>query len=246
MQSQSNQIIEFVSVVHITIEIDMNKNNFLVNLFDEKRVLICILACWTVISSAVFGYILLKDESTFLMCGPNNHNKLFGVPLDNWHKWSAVALYTFIATCIASFSGDAIFPFVSNVIMDPKTKYIPYSKFTCLMIIQTFTIYEVCFHVIGTFVALTQIDFTLIRITADLLINYYTTGWFLRGKTVDKNKYDEWKKENDDSNNVSNEMNEIKTDRKSGAEKENEQDDSIHDKFAVQSNEKENELLLTQ
>ena len=218
----------------------------IVNLFDEKRVLICILACWTIISSIVFGYILLKDGSTFLICGPNDHNKLFGVPLNNWHKWCVVALYTFIATCIASFSGDAIFPFVSNVIMDPKTKYIPYSKFTCLMIIQTFTIYEVCFHVIGTFVALTQIDFTLIRIAADLFINYCTTGWFLRGKIVDKSKYDEWKKENDETNTVSKEMNEIKTDVNASDENENEQDDSVHDKFAMQNNEKENEQLLVQ
>jgi len=224
----------------------MNTNNFLVNLFDEKRVLICILACWTIISSIVFGYILLKDGSTFLICGPNDHNKLFGVPLNNWHKWCAVALYTFIATCIASFSGDAIFPFVSNVIMDPKTKYIPYSKFTCLIIIQTFTIYEVCFHVIGTFVALTQIDFTLIRIAADLLINYYTTGWFLRGKIVNKTKYDEWKKENDESNTVLKEMNDIKTDVNASDENGNEQDDSVHDKFSMQNNEKENEQLLTQ
>jgi len=224
----------------------MNTNNFLVNLFDEKRVLICILACWTIISSIVFGYILLKDGSTFLICGPNDHNKLFGVPLNNWHKWCAVALYTFIATCIASFSGDAIFPFVSNVIMDPKTKYIPYSKFTCLIIIQTFTIYEVCFHVIGTFVALTQIDFTLIRIAADLLINYYTTGWFLRGKIVNKTKYDEWKKENDESNTVLKEMNDIKTDVNASDENGNKQDDSVHDKFSMQNNEKENEQLLTQ
>ena len=224
----------------------MSTNNFLVNLFDEKRVLICILACWTIISSIVFGYILLKDGSTFLICGPNDHNKLFGVPLNNWHKWCAVALYTFIATCIASFSGDAIFPFVSNVIMDPKTKYIPYIKFTCLIIIQTFTIYEVCFHVIGTFVALTQIDFTLIRITADLLINYYTTGWFLRGKIVDKTKYDEWKKENDESNTVLKEMNDIKTDVNASDENGNKQDDSVHDKFSMQNNEKENEQLLTQ
>jgi len=224
----------------------MNTNNFLVNLFDEKRVLICILACWTITSSIVFGYILLKDGSTFLICGPNDHNKLFGVPLNNWHKWCAVALYTFIATCIASFSGDAIFPFVSNVIMDPKTKYIPYSKFTCLIIIQTFTIYEVCFHVIGTFVALTQIDFTLIRIAADLLINYYTTGWFLRGKIVNKTKYDEWKKENDESNTVLKEMNDIKTDVNASDENGNKQDDSVHDKFSMQNNEKENEQLLTQ
>ena len=68
-------------------------------------------------------------------------------------------------------------------------------------------------------------------------------------------QYDEWKKENDDSTNVSNEMNEIKTDvnattrnknERNEDENEKEQDESVHDKFALQNNEKENELLLSQ
>jgi hypothetical protein len=58
-------------------------------------------------------------------------------------KWWAVALYTFFSTCIAAFSGDAIWPFLTNVVMDPKTKYIPYTKMTCLTIIQVQTIYGI-------------------------------------------------------------------------------------------------------
>ena len=76
--------------------------------------------------------------------------------------------------------------------MDHKTRYIPYSKCTCLAIIQIHTVYGVCFSVIGTFVALSQVDQTLIRIAADMLINYYTTEWFLRYKLVDRDKYEQW------------------------------------------------------
>ena len=47
--------------------------------------------------------------------------------------------------------------------------------------------------VIGMFVALTQVDFMLIRILADIIVNHYTTFWFLRGKKVDPNKYELWK-----------------------------------------------------
>lgn len=171
-------------------------------MFDEKRLLIAGLAIWTLISSTIFVIIMVKDDSKFLSFGPNEHNKLFGVTLNNWEKWSAVAIYTFISTCIASFAGDAIWPFITNVIMDYKSKHVPYSKNTCLIIIQIFTIYEVCFHVIGTFVTLTQLDFTIIRIVADLTINYFTTGWFLRGKVVDKVKYDEWKREEHETYNA--------------------------------------------
>ena len=46
------------------------------------------------------------------------------------------------------------------------------------------------------FVALTQVDFMLIRIAADLVVNHYTTYWFLRGKKVDPIKYEQWKEAN--------------------------------------------------
>lgn len=110
-------------------------------LFDDKRLLSALLAVWTIISGVIFVMIMVQDGSNFLICGPNAHNLLFGVALDTWTKWWAVALYTFFSTCIAAFSGDAIWPFLTNVVMDPKTKYIPYSKATCLVIIQVQTIY---------------------------------------------------------------------------------------------------------
>jgi len=43
--------------------------------------------------------------------------------------------------------------------------------------------------VIGLFVALSQVDFMLIRLTADLLVNHFTTFFFLKGKTVNLRRY---------------------------------------------------------
>ncbi len=40
--------------------------------------------------------------------------------------------------------------------------------------------------VLGLFVALTQVDFMLVRIAADMVINHVTTYYFLNGKTVRK------------------------------------------------------------
>jgi len=117
--------------------------SFWLFLFDDKRLLSGLLALWTIVSSVIFVMIMIKDDSKFLYCGPNSKNLLFGVALDTWSKWWAVALYTFFSTCIAAFSGDSIIPFLTNVVMDPKTKYIPYSKLTCLTIIQVQTIYGI-------------------------------------------------------------------------------------------------------
>ena len=162
-------------------------------MFDDKRLLVLALLAWTLISSSVFCVIMIKDGSNFLLFGPNSQNKLLGVSLDSWFKWWVTALYTFISTAIAAFAGDSLWPFITNTIQDHKTVYIPYSKPMCLAIIQIFTIYGVIMSVIGMFVALTQIDFMLIRIAADLVVNHYTTYWFLRGKQVDPTKYEQWK-----------------------------------------------------
>ena len=70
--------------------------------------------------------------------------------------------------------------------------HIPYSKYTCLFIIQVWTTYAVIMGTIGLFVALTQVDFLLIRLVADLIVNHVTTAYFLRSKVVDPERYHLW------------------------------------------------------
>ena len=149
---------------------------------------------WTLMSSMTFLVIMIEDGSPFLSFGPNTRTKLMGVTLDTWGKWWCVAIYTFTSTGIAAFSSDAVVPWITNTIQDHKTQFIPYSKFTCLCIIQAFTVYAIVMSVIGMFVALTQVDFMLIRIAADLVVNQYTTYWFLRGKSTDPLRYQLWLK----------------------------------------------------
>ena len=53
--------------------------------------------------------------------------------------------------------------------------------------------------VIGLFVALSQVDFMLIRLVADLMVNHFTTYFFLRGKSVNLRKYEEHNRRPDHS-----------------------------------------------
>lgn len=161
-------------------------------LFEDQRLLVGMLTVWTVLSSAVCYYIMLVDHSPFLSFGPNARTVLFGVKLDSWFKWWVVAIYTFVSTTIAAFASDSIVPWVTNTIQDHKTKYIPYPPCVCIVIIQLFTIYAVIMSVIGLFVALSQVDFMLIRLAADLIVNHVTTLYFVHGKIVDAARYREW------------------------------------------------------
>ena len=160
--------------------------------FNDRRIITLLLGIWTLLCATVFCVIMQEDKSPFLSFGPNEHSRLLGVALNTWPKWWCVAIYTFFSTGIAAFSSDSVEPFILNTVQDHKTVYIPYSKFTCLIIIQVFTCYAVVVTIIGLFVALTQVDFTLIRLASDLIVNYITTTYFLRGKIVDRYKYDAW------------------------------------------------------
>jgi len=144
---------------------------------------------WTVLSSAVFCAIMIDDNSPFLNFGPSERTVLFGVKLDTWGIWWCVAVYTFVSTAVAAYASDSIVPWITNTVQDHKTQYIPYSKVTCLFIIQVFTCYAVIMSVIGLFVALSQVDFMLIRLAADLLVNHFTTFFFLKGKLVNVRRY---------------------------------------------------------
>ena len=130
----------------------------------------------TLVSTAVFSYIMIKDNSNFLKIGPNDVNELFGVKMNTWFKWWVTAIYTFVSPAIADFASDSLCPFFSNVVEDHKTRLSTFhTKLMCLMIVKSFTIYGVTMSVIGMFVALTQVVFMFIHVAADLVVNAHTT-----------------------------------------------------------------------
>lgn len=59
------------------------------------------------------------------------------------------------------------------------------AQVTCLAITQVHTAYCHIMGVFGIFLLFSQIDFLLVRMFADLLVNHYTTMKFMDGKRVD-------------------------------------------------------------
>ena len=102
-----------------------------------------------------------------------------------------VAGFTFVNTLINDFMSDALSPWITNTITDHKTRFIPYSKATCLGITQCWAVYCNIMGVVGLFLAMTQIDFVLIRLAADLTVNVYTNLKFMRHKVVCPQRYAE-------------------------------------------------------
>lgn len=159
-------------------------------LFDDKRLAVSLLMVWLTIVIVVFKDIGLLDTK-FMTLGPSPNAIFMGVTLDTWYKWNMVAAFTFINTSINDFMSDAISPWILNTITDHKSKYIPYPKYVCLGISQLWAIYCNLMSVFGMFLAMTQMDFVLIRMLADLAVNTYTNMKFMRFKEYSPIKYND-------------------------------------------------------
>jgi len=156
--------------------------------FDDKRIAVAVLMMWLTIVVTIFKDIGLLDTS-FMQFGPSSTAKFMGVILDTWYKWGMVAAFTLCNTAVNDFMSDAISPWIINTITDHKTRFIPYPKIICLGIAQMWAIYCNLMSVFGMFLAMTQIDFVLIRMLADLSVNTYTNMKFMRGKEYSPDMY---------------------------------------------------------
>ena len=156
--------------------------------FDDKRMAVAVLMVWLTVVMTVFKDIGLLDTS-FMQFGPCDTAKFMGVVLDTWYKWGMVASFTMLNTSMNDFMSDAISPWILNTITDHKSRYIPYPKYVCLGIAQSWAIYCNLMSVFGMFLAMTQIDFVLIRMMADLTVNTYTNLKFMRHKEFSPDKY---------------------------------------------------------
>jgi hypothetical protein len=158
-------------------------------IFDDKRVAISVLMVWLIIVLVSFNTIGLF-HSDFMRFGPHPTTKIMTLTIDTWHNWWLVAMASFLSTCVNDFFGDSLSPFFLNTIQDHKTKYLPYSKTTCYIILQLWSTYCCLMSIFSVSLLMSQIDFLLIRLIADLAVNTFTTFKFLKGKEVNLRLYE--------------------------------------------------------
>ena len=95
--------------------------------FDDKRLCVFILMSWLCIVLVSF-YDIGLFHGNYMQMGPSSNTKFMDITLDTWYKWSMVAVFTGVSTCVNDFMSDSISPWLLNTITDHKTKYIPFPK----------------------------------------------------------------------------------------------------------------------
>jgi hypothetical protein len=151
-------------------------------LFNDKRLTALIMGVWCAVVLIIFFFLGVL-HSNFFRFGPSHNLHFMTVPIDTWGEWFLLSLYCCVDTLIKSFGHDATIPWATTTIVDPKSKTLPYSKLTCLLIIETFYGYVHLSYIFKFFLSFTQIDFVLISTVSDMAMKVYSYSSYMADKT---------------------------------------------------------------
>lgn len=150
-------------------------------IFRDQIKIMYIIFIWMGILLFIFLSLGITN-SQFLSFGPSKETIFLNIIIDTWGKWSLLSVFMFFNTLFKVFIDESVYPFISNYIQDPKCQVISYSKNSCMYICLTYYFYVNIISILSIAGSFTQIDFLLIRASADLLISYFTTREFLEDK----------------------------------------------------------------
>jgi hypothetical protein len=89
-------------------------------LFDDKRCTVALLLVWMVAVCTIF-YFLGAFHMSYMHIGPGEKTEFMGLKIDSWGKWSALAAFSFLNTCINEFISNALGPwFVNSLQVSPR------------------------------------------------------------------------------------------------------------------------------
>jgi hypothetical protein len=166
--------------------------NFLLSglntVFDDKRIMVGVIWVWMLIVLGVFTEMGLL-RSDFVRFGPSPTTLYVGIVLDTWAKWGAVAVFTAISSFMNDLAGESLEPFFLMVIRDHKTRYIPYSKTTSVMLNQGWSLYCSIMSVFGLYTYFAQVDLLVIKMCVALIVNMYSSWRYLRNKDHEPVEY---------------------------------------------------------
>jgi hypothetical protein len=156
--------------------------------FDDKRIMIGVVWVWMIVVLCVFTEMGLL-RSDFVRFGPSPTTMYVGIVLDTWSKWSAVAIFTAISSFMNDLAGESLEPFFLMVIRDHKTRFIPYSKNTSILLNQGWSLYCSIMSVFGLYTYFAQADLLVIKMCVGLVVNLYSSWRYLRNKQHEPVKY---------------------------------------------------------
>lgn len=154
-------------------------------MFLDKRLTAVVLLVWLLIVLVVFSCLGVL-HSQFFRFGPSPSLHFMTIPIDTMEEWLLLALYCCVDTLVKTFGHDAVVPWLTHTISDPKVKSLPYRRSVCLLVMEVYYGYVHVSFMFKFFLSLAQVDFVLINALSDMAMKIFSYSSFMRDKTYNK------------------------------------------------------------
>jgi hypothetical protein len=141
-----------------------------------------IVAFWMVAISC----IMMSNTHEQIQYGPNDKLYLFKIQINTYEKYMCIIIFCFINSILRSCNHNILQPWVTNEIQDTdkKNKH-TLRLYDCYEIVSVSNIYYWFDFYIYMNILLSQIDFFVVEITADICISLWVTKYYLDKKRND-------------------------------------------------------------
>lgn len=150
----------------------------------NKKVIIasCVYTIWTLI--VVLSFLELGViRSDFYRFGPSSTLVIpfINIHIDNWWRWSEIAIYCVLNQGIGIYVGDMIYPWIVNTAMDPESK-LDMSPLITWILTNIYFILPGLDRLFTFAISYTQIDFLLLQLITTVFVGSCTNGWIIFNK----------------------------------------------------------------
>lgn len=145
-----------------------------------------------IVSKIFIGWILLicivltvllcnipSEYKTFYRFGPHKDLRILGIQIDNGWKYFGVFLYSFINSVFRAAFHNYLNPWMINNVQDESRPKQHLDRYSVYEIASVCVIYQWTDWLLYMNILLAQIDMMIIEVSADLMMSYVTTYYYL-------------------------------------------------------------------
>jgi hypothetical protein len=150
-------------------------------IFNDKRFTALVLMVWLVLIVVIFSSLGVL-HSNFFRFGPSSSLHFMTIAIDTKEEWTMLAVYCFVDTLVKTFGHDSIVPWLTHTLSDPKCRTLPYRRSVCLAVMEVYFAYVHVSGIFKFFLSLTQFDFVMINMLADMSMKIYSYSSYMETK----------------------------------------------------------------
>lgn len=143
---------------------------------------LAIVVSWGIIYTGLILWTNKDNIDLGFDFGPSPERKFLSVNVDNWYSWIIIAFFIMLDKFINSYCSDIINSWITNTIADHKCKKVDFSPLVCRLIVGVYYGYYGLRYIFVLHLIMSQTDYAILRVLADVIASDYTTKFRLKYK----------------------------------------------------------------